>query len=172
MKPMPMRAGQMYACQLKPSGRWQHKMSQWKGILLRAVCTTPLHPTLPPLGVSRRCMATCGNGPKAPTHPIRTSSQVRGRSGNIMESSCATSTSCAAALALPPFPISGPLTATSFLPAPNGNSWVFDLQGRCNIHRQRQSQLELYDFEPRRNTLRAEVLQGLQDARKELPSKY
>src|SRR5215467_9102986 len=89
-----------------------------------------------------------------------------------MESSCATSTSCAAALALPPFPISGPLTATSFLPAPNGNSWVFDLQGRCNIHRQRQSQLELYDFEPRRNTFRAEVLQGLQDARKELPSKY
>jgi dimethylhistidine N-methyltransferase len=32
--------------------------------------------------------------------------------------------------------------------------------------------LELYDFEPQRNTFRNDVLQGLQDARKELPSKY
>src|SRR5215469_9181057 len=30
----------------------------------------------------------------------------------------------------------------------------------------------LYDFEPQRKTFRDEVLQGLQDARKELPSKY
>ncbi|HEY5002347.1 MAG TPA: L-histidine N(alpha)-methyltransferase, partial [Ktedonobacteraceae bacterium] len=32
--------------------------------------------------------------------------------------------------------------------------------------------MELYDFEPQRNTFRNDVLQGLQDARKELPSKY
>src|SRR6266567_609983 len=161
MKPMPMRAGQVYASQPKPSGRGQHKMFQWKGILLRVVCTTLLHPTLPAVvGVSRRCMATCGNGPKAPTRPIRTSSQVRGRLGNTMESSCATSTSCAVAPALPPFHICGPLTATSFLPTPNGNSWVSDSQGRYNIHQQRQSPLELYDFEPQRNTFRDEVLRG------------
>src|SRR3984893_17147436 len=36
----------------------------------------------------------------------------------------------------------------------------------------RQSPLGLYDFEPQRKTFRDEVLQGLQDARKELPSKY
>ena len=30
----------------------------------------------------------------------------------------------------------------------------------------------LYDFEPERDTFREEVLQGLQDSRKELPSKY
>lgn len=34
------------------------------------------------------------------------------------------------------------------------------------------SPLRLYDFEPQRKTFRDEVLQGLQDARKELPSKY
>src|SRR5438445_11697697 len=34
------------------------------------------------------------------------------------------------------------------------------------------SPLGLYDFEPQRKTFRDEVLQGLQDARKELPSKY
>lgn len=32
--------------------------------------------------------------------------------------------------------------------------------------------LRLYDFEPERDTFRAEVMQGLQKARKELPSKY
>src|SRR6266849_4880743 len=36
----------------------------------------------------------------------------------------------------------------------------------------RPSPLGLYDFEPQRKTFRDEVLQGLQDARKELPSKY
>jgi dimethylhistidine N-methyltransferase len=36
----------------------------------------------------------------------------------------------------------------------------------------RRSPLGLYDFEPQRKTFRDEVLQGLQDARKELPSKY
>jgi dimethylhistidine N-methyltransferase len=35
-----------------------------------------------------------------------------------------------------------------------------------------QSLPRLYDFEPRRKTFHDEVLQGLQDARKELPSKY
>lgn len=55
---------------------------------------------------------------------------------------------------------------------PNGSLWVFALQGRCNISQQRRSPQELYDFEPQRNTFRNEVLQGLQDARKELPSKY
>src|SRR6202030_2554131 len=34
------------------------------------------------------------------------------------------------------------------------------------------SPLGLYYFEPQRKTFRDEVLQGLQDARKELPSKY
>src|SRR5712692_1048765 len=34
------------------------------------------------------------------------------------------------------------------------------------------SPLRLYDFEPQHKTFRDEVLQGLQDARKELPSKY
>lgn len=34
------------------------------------------------------------------------------------------------------------------------------------------SSLGFYDFEPRRKTFRDEVLQGLQDVRKELPSKY
>jgi dimethylhistidine N-methyltransferase len=34
------------------------------------------------------------------------------------------------------------------------------------------SPLGLYDFEPQRKTFRDEVLQGLQDGRKELPSKY
>src|SRR6266704_1744545 len=128
---------------------------------------------LPPVvGAWRRCMATCWNGPKAPMRPIRTSSRGRGRSENTMESSCATSTSCAAAPALPPFHICGPPTATSFLPMPNGNSWASDSQRRCDIHHHRQSPLELYDFEPQRHTFRDEVLQGLQDTRKELPSKY
>src|SRR5258708_32447668 len=36
----------------------------------------------------------------------------------------------------------------------------------------RQSPPGLYDFEPQRKTMRDEVLQGLQDSRKELPSKY
>src|SRR5713101_8539119 len=40
------------------------------------------------------------------------------------------------------------------------------------IHQPRPSPLGLYDFEPQRKTFRDEVLQGLQDARKELPSKY
>ncbi len=35
-----------------------------------------------------------------------------------------------------------------------------------------QSRIGLYDFEPQRKTFRDEVLQGLQDGRKELPSKY
>jgi dimethylhistidine N-methyltransferase len=35
-----------------------------------------------------------------------------------------------------------------------------------------QRPLGLYDFEPQRKTFRDEVLQGLQDGRKELPSKY
>ncbi len=55
---------------------------------------------------------------------------------------------------------------------PNGNLWVFGSQRGCNISQQRKSPLELYDFEPQRNTFRNDVLQGLQDARKELPSKY
>src|SRR3989440_10500071 len=42
----------------------------------------------------------------------------------------------------------------------------------CNIQKPGQSRLGLYDFEPQRKTFRDEVLQGLQDARKELPSKY
>src|SRR2546426_5878381 len=137
------------------------------------VCTTRLPSTFPPpMESSHRCMATCGNGPKAPTRLIRTSSQVRERSGNTMGSSCATSTSCAVAHAPPPYRICGPPTATSFRPPPNGNSWVSDSQGRCDIQHQRESSLGLYDFEPQRKTFRDEVLQGLQDARKELPSKY
>jgi dimethylhistidine N-methyltransferase len=40
------------------------------------------------------------------------------------------------------------------------------------MHQQSQSPPGLYDFEPQRRTFRDEVLQGLQDARKELPSKY
>src|SRR5258708_20682353 len=36
----------------------------------------------------------------------------------------------------------------------------------------RQSPPGLYDFEPQRKTFRDEVLQGLLDSRKELPSKY
>ncbi len=55
---------------------------------------------------------------------------------------------------------------------PNGNSWVSDSQGRCDIQQQRESSLGLYDFEPQQKTFRDEVLHGLQDARKELPSKY
>src|SRR3989440_11240359 len=42
----------------------------------------------------------------------------------------------------------------------------------CNIQKPGPSPLGLYDFEPQRKTFRDEVLQGLQDARKELPSKY
>jgi dimethylhistidine N-methyltransferase len=38
--------------------------------------------------------------------------------------------------------------------------------------RETQRSLRLYDFAPEQNTFREEVLQGLQDARKELPSKY
>src|SRR5260370_9867112 len=40
------------------------------------------------------------------------------------------------------------------------------------MQRQKQSPAGLYDFEPQRKQMRAEVLQGLQDSRKELPSKY
>ncbi len=36
----------------------------------------------------------------------------------------------------------------------------------------RKRSVLLYDFEPERDTFREEVLQGLQDSRKELPSKY
>jgi dimethylhistidine N-methyltransferase len=54
----------------------------------------------------------------------------------------------------------------------NGSLWVFALQRRCSISHQKRTPQELYDFEPQRNTFRNEVLQGLQDARKELPSKY
>ena len=46
------------------------------------------------------------------------------------------------------------------------------MQRRCSIQQQKKSPLELYDFEPQRNTFRNDVLQGLQDAKKELPSKY
>src|SRR5207249_11151717 len=66
----------------------------------------------------------------------------------------------------------GPPTATSFRPTPSGNLWVFDWQGGYKMHQPRPSPLGLYDFEPQRKTFRDEVLQGLQDARKELPSKY
>ncbi len=38
--------------------------------------------------------------------------------------------------------------------------------------REKKHSLQLYDFAPERNTFREEVLQGLQDSRKELPSKY
>ncbi len=38
--------------------------------------------------------------------------------------------------------------------------------------RETQRSLRLSDFAPEQNTFREEVLQGLQDARKELPSKY
>lgn len=55
---------------------------------------------------------------------------------------------------------------------PGGNLQASDSQGRCNIHYQKQNKLGLYDFEPQRKTFRDEVLQGLQDARKELLSKY
>ena len=78
------------------------------------------------MGNSPRCMATYGNGPKAPTRPIRTSRPVRGQSGNTMGSSCATSMSCVVAHVPPLFRISGPPTATSFLPTPNGNLWASD----------------------------------------------
>ena len=40
------------------------------------------------------------------------------------------------------------------------------------MHKPLQSLPQLYDFEPQQKTFREEVLQGLQDARKELPSKY
>lgn len=40
------------------------------------------------------------------------------------------------------------------------------------MHQHSNSPLRLYDFEPQRNTFRDEILQGLQDSRKELPSKY
>ena len=53
----------------------------------------------------------------------------------------------------------------------NGSLWAFDSQERCNIQ-QRKSSQGLYDFEPQRKMFREEVLQGLQDSRKELPSKY
>jgi len=55
---------------------------------------------------------------------------------------------------------------------PGGNLRASDSQGRCNIRYQKQNRLGLYDFEPQRKTFRDEALQGLQDARKELPSKY
>src|SRR6266581_2459013 len=53
-----------------------------------------------------------------------------------------------------------------------GDNALSDSQRRCDIHQHKQSPLELYDFEPQRHTFRDEVLQGLQDTRKELPSKY
>jgi dimethylhistidine N-methyltransferase len=40
------------------------------------------------------------------------------------------------------------------------------------MHQSMDSPLRLYDFEPQQKTFRDEVLQGLQDSRKELPSKY
>lgn len=40
------------------------------------------------------------------------------------------------------------------------------------MHKWIDSPLRLYNFEPQQRTFRDEVLQGLQDARKELPSKY
>jgi dimethylhistidine N-methyltransferase len=54
----------------------------------------------------------------------------------------------------------------------SGNLQASDSQGRCNIRYQKQNRLGLYDFEPQSKTFRDEALQGLQDARKELPSKY
>ncbi len=40
------------------------------------------------------------------------------------------------------------------------------------MHKPLQSMPRLYDFEPQQKTFREEILQGLLDARKELPSKY
>ena len=40
------------------------------------------------------------------------------------------------------------------------------------MHHQSESPLGLYDFEPQQKTFLDEVMQGLQDSRKELPSKY
>ncbi|GCE24663.1 dimethylhistidine N-methyltransferase [Dictyobacter alpinus] len=43
---------------------------------------------------------------------------------------------------------------------------------RCNIAQSIHEQLERYDFTPKQNTFRMEILQGLQKPVKELPSKY
>ncbi len=108
----------------KRDGRWW--MMTLSGLREVDPAEPVCHSTLPlPVGNSRRCMATCGNGRKVPTRPIRTSSQVRGRSGNTMGSSCATSTSCVVAPAPPLVHTPAPPTATSFRPTPNGNSWAF-----------------------------------------------
>ncbi|MBE3558630.1 MAG: L-histidine N(alpha)-methyltransferase, partial [Ktedonobacteraceae bacterium] len=55
---------------------------------------------------------------------------------------------------------------------PAGNSWAFGSQRRCDIHYQTPDPPKLYDFAPRRTTFYDEVLQGLQNVKKALPSKY
>src|SRR6266487_2785670 len=170
---MPSHAGLRPGFQPKSSGRLPRKKVQSKAISWRAVCITRLHSRPPrPEGNSRRCMEMCGNGHKARTLPIQALSLPPVRSGNTMGSSCAISMSCAVVHAPPPFRTFGPLTATSFRPTRSGSLWVFDSQGMYKMQPHMHSPQRLYDFEPLQKTFRDEVLQGLQDARKELPSKY
>src|SRR5579875_1317519 len=104
--------------------------------------------------------------------PIRAFVQWPVQSENTTGSLCVTSMCCEAAHVLPPSRIFDRPIGTSSPPMRSGNLQASDSQGRCNIRYQKQNRLGLYDFEPQRKTFRDEALQGLQDARKELPSKY
>lgn len=53
-----------------------------------------------------------------------------------------------------------------------GNSWVFVWQRGCNILNPTESPVRIYDFEPQRKAFLDEVMQGLLQPRKELPSKF
>ena len=63
----------------------------------------------------RRCSATCGNGPPAPTRPTRATSPQAALWASTTANSCATSTCCAAALAPRPRVTSERHIATSSL---------------------------------------------------------
>ena len=69
-----------------------------------------------------RCSATCGNGRRAPTPPIRASAPAPARSANTTASSCAASTCCAAPPASRRTGIRAPPTATSSIRISAGSS--------------------------------------------------
>jgi len=88
-------------------------------------------------------------------------------------SSCVTSLYCAEVHVQRPFHIFGQLTETSFPPMPVGNLWVFDSRtGGVNITQHSNFRCGSMTLNRSGNTFLEEVLQGLQNQAKELPSKY
>ena len=91
-------------------------------------------PVRPQRRRDRPCSAMSGNGPGAPSFPIRASSRRKARSASITASSCARSWCCGAAAAPPRAAICAPATATSSIPTSAGCSpacgWRRTFDGR------------------------------------------